>query len=137
MMVKETIIVSLCAFGVPCRYHALTHKMGQELYKKRKTEELRKKYHILPLCGEIMGGLPTPRPPCKVVEEDGMIKVIGRNNNIDYTIPYQKGANEILKLARKFGVKKAYLLKGSPMCGQGYGVLARLLVENGIRVCNL
>jgi len=136
-MPKETIVVSLCAFGTPCRYHAQTHKMGQELYKRKKTEELCYKYHILPLCGEIMGGLPTPRPPCKVIDVDGKQKVIGRNNNIDYTVPYKKGANEILRLAHKFGVKKAYLLKGSPMCGQGYGVLARLLEENGIRVCNL
>ena len=123
----------MCAFGVPCRYHGKTHKMGHLLYKERKTEELKEKYNILPLCGEIIGGLPTPRPPCNVVGE----KVIGRVDGKDYTVQYQKGAHEILRLAKIFNVKKAFLLKNSPMCGKDYGVLAKLLNENNITVCQL
>jgi uncharacterized protein YbbK (DUF523 family) len=50
---KETVLVSLCTFGVQCRYHGKSHKMGHLLYKEKPTEKLRTKYNILPLCGEI------------------------------------------------------------------------------------
>ncbi|WP_292391456.1 DUF523 domain-containing protein [Methanosarcina sp. UBA5] len=132
-MDKENVVVSLCAFGVVCRYHGRSHKMGHMLYKEKKTEELRVKYNVIPLCGEIMGGLPTPRPPCNVLNE----KVIGRYDGIDYTEQYQKGANEVLRLAQIFNVKKAFLLKDSPMCGKDYGILAKLLEKNGIKVYNI
>lgn len=131
---KETVIVSLCSFGVGCRYHGKTMVMGHSIYKEKKLELLRQKYNILPLCGEQLGGLPTPRPPCNVVETENGLKVVGRFNDVDYTIPYARGAEEALRLARIYGVRKAYLLDKSPMCGKGYGILARKFEENGIRV---
>jgi uncharacterized protein YbbK (DUF523 family) len=137
MQEKENVIVSLCAFGVVCRYHGKSHKMGHMLYKKNKTDELKEKYNVIPLCGEIMGGLPTPRPPCNIIDTNGIINVIGRYDGEDYTAPYQKGANEVLRLAEIFNVKKAFLLKDSPMCGREYGILAKLLTENGIKVCDV
>lgn len=129
----ETILVSLCAFGVPCRYHGKTHKMGHELYKKRRTDELRMKYNILPLCGEQMGGLPTPRPGCDVIGE----RVVSRYGGCDFTAEYEKGAESILRLCKIFDVKRAYLLKNSPMCGRGYGKLAVLLEKNGVAVYDI
>lgn len=132
---KETVIVSLCSYGVACRFHGEIVKMGHSIYKEKKLAKLREQYYVLPLCGEIMGGLPIPRPPCNVVKDkDGELKVIGRYNNLDYTIPYFKGADEVLRLAKIYNVKRAYLLDKSPMCGKGYGILARKLEENGIRV---
>lgn len=35
-MDKENVVVSLCAFGVICRYHGRSHKMGHMLYKEKK-----------------------------------------------------------------------------------------------------
>ena len=134
---KETVLVSLCAFGVPCRYHGLYEKMGQRLYRTS-TEKLRKDYNVLPLCRAIMGGLPTPRPGCVVEESPEGLRVIGKDDSsIDYTDQYNKGAEEVLKMAQMFNVKKAYLLKDCPMCGKDYGILARLLKKNGILVHNV
>lgn len=133
MTEKENVIVSLCAFGVVCRYHGKSHKMGHMLYKKNKTDELMQKYNVIPLCGEIMGGMPTPRPPCNVCEG----KVIGRFDGREYTAQYKNGAEEVLRLAKIFNVQKAFLLKDSPMCGKGYGILAKLLENNNIMVCNV
>jgi uncharacterized protein YbbK (DUF523 family) len=134
-LAKETVLVSLCAFGVVCRYHGKSHKMGQFLYKEKHTEELRKKYNILPLCGAIMGGLPTPREPCDVLVTPEGLRVVGRKDpTIDYTAEYNKGAEEVMRLVKIFNVQKAYLLKDCPMCGKGYGILARLLKKNGIQV---
>lgn len=135
---KETVIVSLCAFGVPCRMHGQYYAWnGVRLYRQG-TEDLREDYHVLPLCGAIMGGLPTPRPECEVKETPDGLRVIGRHDpSIDYTDQYNKGAQEVLNLAKMFNVKKAYLLEKCPMCGKNYGILARLLEKNGIRVCNI
>lgn len=130
---KENVIVSLCAFGVVCRYHGKSHKMGHRLYKKNKTDELMQKYNVIPLCGEIMGGMPTPRPACNVCEG----KVFGRFDGKEYTEQYQKGADEVLRMAKIFNIRKAFLLKDSPMCGKGYGVLANLLDNNNITVYNV
>jgi len=108
--------------------------MGQRLYRKS-TEKLREKYNVLPLCGALLGGLPTPRPDCEVRENPEGPRVIGRrDSSIDYTDQYNKGAEEVLKMAQMFNVKKAYLLKGCPMCGKNYGILTRLLEKNGIHV---
>lgn len=64
MVNKETVSVSLCAFGVPCRFRGLYEKMGMTLYRKG-TEKLREKYNVLPLCGAIMGGCLLQDPTAK------------------------------------------------------------------------
>lgn len=91
---------------------------------------LSEKYNILPLCGEQIGGLPTSRKPCDV--KNGKVRV--RKGRKDYTAEYEKGAREVLRLCRMFQMQKAYLVKDSPMCGKGYGVLQKLLEEEGIFV---
>jgi len=128
---RPYVLISLCFLGVPCRYHAKTMKMGHELFKKKLVMELSERYNLLPLCGEQIGGLSTPREPCQVVGDTVIDRNTGKN---DYTREYNHGAQEILRLCRMFEVGHAYLLKDSPMCGKGYGVLANLLEENGIIV---
>lgn len=69
-------------------------------------------------------------------------------NGLDVTVQYQKGAQEALKLARRYGCTWAILKERSPSCGAGTvydgtfthtqvpgdGITARLLAENGIHV---
>ncbi|MGE4375079.1 MAG: DUF523 domain-containing protein [Methanoculleus sp.] len=134
-MRRETVLVSLCALGVPCRYHGKTHMMGQELYRRKRIESLMRRYEVLPLCGEILGGLPTPRPPCEVVvEEDGATVVRERGGSRVFTREYFRGARQVVRLCDIYGVRKAYLQKGSPMCGPGYGILAGMLEARGVTV---
>ncbi len=126
----ETILVSLCLLGVPCRYHGQMYRMGHRIGRPALIEKLQKTCNILPLCGEQLGGLPTPRPPCKVVGDT----VITKDGTQDVTCEYQRGAELVLEQCMRFGVKRAYLLKDSPMCDRDNGVLGRLLQENGIWV---
>ena len=126
----DTVFVSLCLLGVPCRYHGMTHRMGHRIGRKKLIERLHATCHILPLCGEQMGGLPTPRPPCKVVGD----RVITKKGDADVTCKYHMGADLILEQCLRFNVKKAYLLRDSPMCDRDNGVLGRLLRANDIRV---
>lgn len=133
---KEKILVSACLLGIDCKYS------GGNNYNEKVLEYI-KDYEVIPVCPEIMGGLSTPRPPSERVGN----KVIN-NQNIDVTKEYIKGANETLKLAKLFDVKKALLKAKSPSCGkgkiydgtfsgtliEGNGVTVDLLQSNGIEV---
>lgn len=122
--------------GVHCRYDG-GGRMLAEL------PELRKRYEIIPVCGEVMGGLPTPRIPA---ERNG--NAVFNRNGEDVTEPFRRGAEEVLRLAECFGAKRALLKERSPSCGsgeiydgtfsgkrkEGYGMTAELLLANGIAV---
>ena len=127
---KPYVLVSLCLLGTPCRYHGCTHRMGHRIGHPDRIKKLRKRYSILPLCPEQLGGLPTPRPPCKVTKDGKVIDA----HAVDRTMEYTRGAEECLRLAKLFDVKRAYLLKDSPACGKDYGVLAKLLAKNRVTI---
>lgn len=139
---KPVVAISMCACGIPCRYHGLTHKMGRRLYKEKKVAKLREKYELLPICPEIMGGLPTPRPACFTTWDDNgnpIVEVRGlKNGKREFrTEEYIRGSNWVLWLCREFGVKVAYLMKDSPACDADNGVCGRLLRTNNIIVRKL
>ena len=124
------ILVSACLLGTPCRYDG-TGKLEPAL------ERLRAQGHTLvPVCPEVLGGLPTPRPPAER-QPDGRV-----------TAEYRAGAEKALELARAHGCTLAVLKERSPSCGRGQiydgtfshtlipgsGVAAQLLEEQGIAV---
>ena len=133
---KEKILVSACLLGINCKYNGDNNENIKVL-------EFIKDKEVIPICPEIMGGLTTPRPPSEIKEN----KVIN-NLDIDVTENFQKGANETLKLAKLFGVKKALLKAKSPSCGvgkiydgtfsgnliDGNGITTKLLLEHNIEV---
>jgi uncharacterized protein YbbK (DUF523 family) len=82
---RETVFVSMCVFGIGCRYHAKTEVMGYSIYKERKLAKLMDRYNVIPVCGEQLGGLSTPREPCNVVQLGNQYVVVGRNTEKDYT----------------------------------------------------
>lgn len=132
----ENILVSACLLGVSCRYDGKS-KPNENVIA------LKDRYNIIPVCPEIMGGLPTPR---KASEIQGCQVVMGNGTNV--TKEYRKGAEEVLRLCRLFGCKRAVLKEKSPSCGcgkvydgtfsgkliDGNGITAKLLMENGIEV---
>ena len=132
----ENILVSACLLGVSCRYDGKS-KPNENVIA------LKDRYNLIPVCPEIMGGLPTPRNASEI---QGCQVVMGNGTNV--TKEYQKGAEEVLKLCRLFGCKRAVLKEKSPSCGcgkvydgtfsgkliDGNGITAKLLMENGIEV---
>lgn len=65
------ILVSACLLGTPCRYDGTGKALPQ-------LEALRAQGHtLIPVCPEVLGGLPTPRTPAerqqdgRVVNRDG------------------------------------------------------------------
>ncbi len=133
---KEKILVSACLLGVDCKYS------GGNNYNEKVIEYLSDK-EVIPICPEIMGGLSTPRLPSERIGD----KVLN-NQGTDVTQEYKKGAEQALKLAKLFNVKKALLKAKSPSCGKGKiydgtfnsvltdgnGVTVDLLESNGISV---
>jgi len=132
----ERIIVSACLLGLKVRYDG-KEKTNEELVEKIKN------YQFIPVCPEIFGGLQTPRVPAEIKSN----KVINKEG-IDVTSNYERGAEEVLKLAKKFNIKRAVLKSKSPSCGKGkiydgsfsgklvdgFGITTKLLMDNGIEV---
>lgn len=137
MRVKRPgILVSACLLGVYCRYNGERKQMEG-------IERLMERVELIPVCPEVLGGLPTPRPPAERVGE----RVMNREG-ADVTEAYQLGAEETLRLAELFGAHLALLKERSPSCGMGKihdgsfqgrivdgsGVTAELLSSHGVSV---
>ena len=134
----KKILVSACLLGLSCRYDGKSKPVDEVI-------ALKEKYSLIPVCPEILGGLPTPRIPCEIKEG----RALNREGE-DKTSEYTKGAEEVLRLARLLECNIAVLKKKSPSCGAGEiydgsfsgktvlgdGVCAKLLKENGITVLN-
>ncbi len=132
----EKLLISACLLGVSCRYDGFSKPIDE-------IKPLMEKYQLVPVCAEILGGLPTPRVPAEIIED----KVITKDGR-DVTAEYMRGAEEVLRLAKLFGCGKALLKERSPSCGSGviysgkfdntfkpgYGKTAELLIKEGIEV---
>ena len=136
------ILVSACLAGINCKYN------GGNNYNE-KVFNLVKEGKAIPVCPEQLGGLTTPRKPSEIKIVDGKRYVINKEG-IDVTEEFEKGAEEVLALVKKLDIKKAILQTRSPSCGKGKiysgnfdrnlvdgnGILADLLLKNGIEVIN-
>ena len=130
------ILVSACLLGVACRYDGKSKPHPAVL-------ALQVRHQLIPVCGEVFGGLPTPRTPAERVG-NGVYTRDGR----DVTAEYVRGAEEVLDLAKRMDCHVALLKERSPSCGSGEiydgsfsrnlitgdGVTAALLKANGIAV---
>ena len=104
-----TVLVSACLLGVPCRYDGQSkrHPLAQELCRR---------HRVIPVCGEIFGGLPTPRPPAEICGQ----RVVTREG-ANVTAAYRRGAEAVLELARLTGAEAAVLKERSPSCRASAG----------------
>lgn len=144
MKKRELYIVSACLVGLKTRYDGKSN-IEQDVVK------LLKEGKAIPLCPEQLGGLPTPREPIGFINGDGedflkgKAKLIGKESGEDKGKNFLRGAEEILKIVKKLGIKKAYLKEGSPSCGvnwvyingklsRGMGVTAALLKKAGVEL---
>ncbi|MCS7096225.1 MAG: DUF523 domain-containing protein [Candidatus Bathyarchaeota archaeon] len=129
-------LCSACLLGVKCRYDGGSSR-------NEKIIRLLEKEVLIPVCPEQLGGLPTPREPVELREGRAITKS-GR----DVTENFVRGAEQVLELAKLFGIEEAIMKQGSPSCGcgriydgtfsgktiRGHGITAALLLENGIKV---
>lgn len=118
---QEPILVSACLLGVAC-----THKA--EGKPAPAIEELRARHRLIPMCPEVAGGLPTPRPAAERCA-DGRVRTAA---GADVTEFYERGARQAVDVALAAGVRRAVLKERSPSCGSSQiydGSHTRTLVE--------
>jgi uncharacterized protein YbbK (DUF523 family) len=122
--------------GINCKYDGKSRICP-------KLVEMVKRGEAIPVCPEILGGLPTPRIPSEQKND----RVINKNGE-DVTEQFNKGAEETLNIAQMVGATEAILKARSPSCGankvydgtfthtivDGDGVTAKLLKTHGIKV---
>ena len=133
------IMVSACLLGQNCKYN------GGNNFSERLAEFLSDK-EVVPVCPEVMGGLPTPRIPCEI--KDGV--VVNKAGDI-CDREFRRGAELALKTAREENIDIAILQSRSPSCGigqiydgtfsrtlkEGNGIFAELLLRNGFRAIDV
>lgn len=105
----ETLLISACLLGAKCKYSGGSNALPPETLAA-----LKARYRLIPVCPEVAGGLPVPREPG---ERQGD-RVVSRSGR-DVTEAYRRGAEAALRLARRFGCRKALLKARSPSCGSG------------------
>lgn len=145
------LLVSSCLLGNPVRYDG--RSVGPV---DPRLEAWNRMGWVVPVCPEVEGGLPAPRPPAEIARgEGGDLVLAGRaqvltRSGVDVTRAFLAGAEAALQLARKYGLRAAILKEGSPSCGTlqihdgafsgrripGRGVLGAALAAAGISVFN-
>jgi len=129
----EPVLISACLLGIPCRWHGRRPKKRDKLI-----ERLKKRYVLVPVCPEQLGGMPTPRTGEKLkgsgaqVLDEGL-RIIAPETGKDVTRFHVNGAKYTLEIAEIVGAKRAYLKGGSPSCDKE-AVTGELLKRGGIRV---
>lgn len=130
------ILVSECLAGVPCRMdgQAKTVPAVRKLVEEGKA---------IPVCPEVLGGLPTPRESSEI--RNGRVY---SKSGVDVTESFIEGAEESLRICREHHCSLAILKSKSPSCGfgkihdgtfgtglvDGNGIFAQMLVDEGVRI---
>jgi len=104
---RPALLVSACLLGVRCN-----HEAGHS--RRPAVEALAATHRLVPVCPEVCGGLPTPRPAAEIVGE----RVVNVDGD-DVTDAYTRGARAAVELARAVGARRAVLKARSPSCATG------------------
>jgi uncharacterized protein YbbK (DUF523 family) len=102
---RPALVVSACLLGTRCN-----HEAGHS--RRAAVEALADTHRLVPVCPEVCGGLPTPRPAAERVGER-VVNVAGE----DVTDAYERGARAAVELAVAVGAQRAVLKARSPSCG--------------------
>lgn len=133
---RPVVLVSACLLGTACN-----HEGGHS--RRPAVARLADEHRVVPICPEVCGGLPTPRPAAERVGER-VVTVEGE----DVTAAYERGARAAVERAMAVGARRAVLKARSPSCGSaqiydgsftrtlrdGQGVTAAALRAAGIEV---
>jgi len=143
------VLISACLLGLNTKYSGKSN-MDVNLVEYLTQNHI----EFFPLCPEQLGGLTTPREACEIESGftskdilNGRGRVISKTG-LDFTENFISGAKQVLDFCKTYGVTHALLQPRSPSCGflkvydgtfggnliEGNGILAQLLIDNGIKV---
>ena len=130
------VMVSACLLGKNCKYNG-GNNLNPDLLR------LLSGHTVIPVCPEVLGGLPVPRIPAEIVNG----AVVNREG-ISVDDAFRRGAEKALELAAAERPDLVILQSRSPSCGtrqvydgtfsgtlvRGKGVFAEMAVNAGFRV---
>ncbi|MCR5005371.1 MAG: DUF523 domain-containing protein [Clostridiales bacterium] len=133
------ILISACLIGTNCKYNGGNNR-------NEKVMQFIEGHDVIPICPEVMGGLPTPRVPAEIVCGT-VVNREGRSVDREY----RRGAQKALEIAVREQPDLIVLQSRSPSCGakqrydgtfsgtliSGRGVTAELLVQHGFHVVDV
>ncbi len=140
------IAVSACLLGENCKYSGgnnRSERLRSELEKHPEIE-------VIPVCPEVAGGLPTPRPPAEIVDGE-----VVNNCGVSVDAEYRAGvAAEVARLKPHIEsgeLAAAVLQSRSPSCGvhevydgtftgrliAGRGLFAQALAESDVALIDI
>lgn len=117
----QYVLVSACLLGQAVRYNGGDKRCDDDILQRWLREG-----RVVPICPEVAGGLPVPRPPAEIVGGaggrkvlEGLARVVDANGK-DVSVHFIDGAERALQVASSRGVRVAILKEGSPSCGSSY-----------------
>lgn len=132
----EPVLISACLLGIPCRWHGRRAKRREGLIRR-----LKRRYVLVPVCPEQLGGMPTPRTSetlhgsgAEVLDQG--LRIIAPETGEDVTRFHVEGARHTLEIAQIVGARRAYLKGGSPSCDRK-GVAGEVLTRGGVKVIRI
>ena len=132
------ICVSACLLGDNCKYSGGNNRNERLL-------ALLSGHEVIPVCSEVLGGLPVPRVPAEIV--DGVVK---NRDGLSVDPEFRRGAAAALDICIREKPDLVILQPRSPSCGvgtvydgtfsgklvPGNGVFAAMASENGFRTAS-
>ena len=130
------IMVSACLLGENCKYNGGNNRSPELLH-------LLSGHEVVPVCPEVLSGLPTPRAPAEIVNG-----VVINREGVSVDDAFRLGAKKAIEMARQEKPDLIILQSRSPSCGvkeiydgtfsgkliPGYGVFAEMALQAGFRV---
>lgn len=136
------VLISACLLGERCRYDGASkpNDIACRLFEANRNR-------MVPVCPEVLGGLPQPRTASEIDTASDVLRVIGAAGE-DRTEAFVQGAEACRYLAEEANCRVAIMKAKSPSCGSGLvydgsftgtlipgdGVASRLLKQAGIAV---
>lgn len=135
------VVVSACLLGENCKYSGGNNRCDRLIERLSERPDI----EVIPVCPEVAGGLPTPRPPAEIVDGE-----VVNNQGVSVDAEYRAGiAAEMERLAPMIDageVAAAVLQSRSPSCGvhevydgtftgrliPGQGLFAEALAQAGV-----
>ena len=133
------IVVSSCLLGDNCKYN------GGNNYSE-KVIKFVEEHEVIPVCPEVLGGLPIPRESAEIVNG-----VVSLKDGSSVDKKFRDGAEKAIRIVKENNADLVILQSRSPSCGvntiydgsfsgkliPGQGVFSELLKKNGIKVIDV
>ena len=133
------ILVSACLLGENCKYNGGNNRNDKLL-------QLLSGHTVIPVCPEVLGGLPTPRVPAEIVNSTVM-----NREGVSVDSEFRKGAQKALRIAKQEQPDCIILQSRSPSCGAkqiydgtftgrliiGQGIFAEMAQKAGFHVMDI